>query len=340
MTVPTRRKLCLLLPLYIIVKIVDSYFLFSCPFLNSQEQISNIQTEVKLNILTPWKWNEAVVNHTKGTKIQQSTRGILLLRATQVPIPEVYQKAFGPKGKPHDVLILELIASIRKFSARLPIVVVVDEEPGPELAQVVDGYIKVSFRDPSSKKNAKPWREKIRALLNSPFEETLYLDSDMKICHDVEPLYEIFKTSEIGFARQVIQASEKPWNKDAFRYEYYGCFIIYRKTERVLNFFEKAKTFDLPDQNAMNKALQEVTRHNDQPNIFTFPAAASAICRLNDLILPVSGPIYTIHGVRAQCGNINSYLGPRYLRCYAPGTFSALNFTKVHTLLAQPVVSL
>jgi len=290
---------------------------------------------------TPWKWNETSTIQTNNRTKLKGTRGILLLHATQVPVPEVYQSAYGPEGKPHDKLILELILSIRKFSPALPVIVVVDEEPKPELAKAVDGYIKTSFLNSSSNETRLPWREKIPALMTSPFEETLYLDSDMKVCHRVEPLYGTLKSNDIGFVRMVPQASQKSWNKAAFQYDYYGCFILYRKSKQVYNFFEKAKTYNIDDQAALNKALNAINDITDLPNIFTFPAAAAAICRSNDLVLPVSGPVYTIHGVTAQCGNINSYLSSRYLKCekgelqkdagWKTLTFKAINYTELHS---------
>jgi hypothetical protein len=264
---------------------------------------------------------------------QRHRRGIFLLRATTVPIPKLYQTAYGEKGKPHDKLIFELIESIREHSSSLPIVVVTDQTPAPALLEVIDGYVLMDFHVSNT---TKAWREKIPALLTTPFEETLYLDTDMKVCHDVVPLFDVLQSSEMGFVRVVPQANEKTWNKPAFKHEYYGCFILYRKTEAVHRFFAKAQTYDVADQEAINYGFNTAFAPTPKPNIYAFPAAVSAICRTNDLILAIHGPVYTIHGVTAQCGRINSHEGSRYLRCdKETGDFQVLNYTQVHNPLPK-----
>jgi hypothetical protein len=278
--------------------------------------------------LSPWSTKPSDVLWTGGDELlqqeqrRQSRRGIVLLRATNVPIPKPYQKAYGEKGKPHDTLIFQLIKSIRKHSSSLPIVAVTNQVPGQELLSVIDGYLLMEYHVSNT---TQPWREKIPALLLTPFEETLYLDTDMEVCHDVEPLFDVLQSSEMGLVRTVPQALEKTWNKPAFIHDFYGCFLLYQKTERVHMLFSKAQMYNLPDQLAINHGLN--VAGPTKPNIYTFPAAASAICR-PDLILPIHGPVYTIHGVRAQCGRINAQEGSRYLRCWGHD-FQVLNYTQV-----------
>ena len=253
-----------------------------------------------------WKTYKQVTWTTQTSSTRK--RGIVLLLATHVPVPKLYIGKYGAKGKgkPHDSLIPELVTSIRTHT-KLPVVVILDEQPAPDLVMRVDGYILMQFNV------TRAWREKIPALLETPFKETLYMDADMKVCQDVEPLFDVLSAgSDMGMVRVVPQGTAHTWNKPAHSFDFYGCFILFRKSRVVYNIFQQAMTYAMPDQEALNTAMGVVVH---RPNVYTFPAAVAAICRYKDLTLSINGPVYTIHGVHTKCSDINKYQGSRYIRC-------------------------
>jgi len=112
------------------------------------------------------------------------------------------------------------------------------------------------------------WLDKIAPLVDSPFEKTLFLDSDTLVLEPLDDVFEALDRFEVGFAH----ASYRKW--DGYEFGVPDCFaepnsgvIAYRRSERFSKFVDEWLTIYKkqietenpygPDQPTFRKALYE-----------------------------------------------------------------------------------
>ena len=115
-------------------------------------------------------------------------RGIVFAIFAESPHIQLYRKWGQYKDGKFAFYAREanaLCQSLREHSPHLPISVVTDK---PALVRTLKCQFDRVIKNAIPLKNT-PWAEKPAALLQSPYAETLFLDSDTHVCQDVRPIF-------------------------------------------------------------------------------------------------------------------------------------------------------
>lgn len=88
-----------------------------------------------------------------------------------------------------------------------------------------------------------PFKAKIQVLLNSPYEETLFLDTDTRIRKPLTPLWDVLRTSDLALAHAPDIARDEHGrplylNNHERASEFNTGVILFRKTPEVMALFE------------------------------------------------------------------------------------------------------
>jgi len=127
--------------------------------------------------------------------------------------------------------------SVRRWCGGLPIHIFTDAENEASARSTADswGLIENPHR-----------RSKVDSLMYTPFERTLYLDSDTRICGDIRDVFEVLERFDMAICHAHTRNTAKnqqPWRVNlpyAFP-QFNGGVIAYRKTPAVLEFLEAWK---------------------------------------------------------------------------------------------------
>ena len=236
--------------------------------------------------------------------------GVLIVHCRGVPVFEGYKKAYGSEGKPHGQLVKALVSTIHETNPGLSITLVLDYAPTPEFSSMVDYITRVNYSQ-----HTKPWREKLPSMLLSPYEKTILLDSDTKVCAPLHPIFNSLNSADISYVRQVVQNSTAATGRrfETFSHSFYSGIFAYKRNTRVFKLIETAILEDSPDQNALNAAIGKV-----DVSSLSLPNSAFYACRPDDVAVAVVGKVIVVHGVYASCKHVNNYTNPRFIRCKQP----------------------
>lgn len=118
---------------------------------------------------------------------------------------------------------------------------------------------------------ANDYGDKILPLANTPYDRTLFLDSDTYVCEDVSPLFEILDRVDIAMAHGPIRSSYSvgdtsvPGGVPAAFAEFNTGVILFRKSSQLLNAFEDWNQQYKTERRLVAEGTKEGRFLNDQP---------------------------------------------------------------------------
>lgn len=129
--------------------------------------------------------------------------------------------------------------SVRRFHPDLPIHLFTDEE-GIALVGLPTGK---PFTTTSQIKNPHR-RSKIECMANSPFDHTLYLDTDIKLAGEIEHLFKILEKYDIALCHEHRRSEAKMSVKWQFTLpnsfpQFNSGVVLFRKNSAMENFFRQ-----------------------------------------------------------------------------------------------------
>ena len=131
------------------------------------------------------------------------------------------------------------VRSLSKHCPDLPVRIFSDDDARPEIEKIsVEGELTIGeIENPHI-------RSKIDYLSETPFERTLFLDSDTEVCAPIHDLFLLLERFDVGLAhahRRYHENTEATWNielPDAFP-QYNSGVFVYRKSDQVWDFLNK-----------------------------------------------------------------------------------------------------
>lgn len=124
--------------------------------------------------------------------------------------------------------------SVKKFLPKVKIIIFTDSPPLDK--GVFDQIIKIDNLHP------KPHINKLISMMNSPFQDTLFLDTDTFICGDISELFDLLNHFDIAMTHDRRYYDDFPKDTgipDAFR-EFNQGVIIFRKSIKLQKIFEES----------------------------------------------------------------------------------------------------
>ena len=209
--------------------------------------------------------------------------------------------------------------SVRRHMPSLPITLFTDSPPVGERA--FDQVVEISRSGP------RPHRDKLVGMLRSPYERTLFLDTDTFLGADVSPLfgtladYDLLASLDRGYHDRYPEGSGVP---DAFR-EFNLGVVFYRRSSAMLQSLERSLVlYDRP----------EMRDGNDQPpfRLATYGSELKVVvltseynCRFANFG-HLSGEVKVLHGRIPRADNTEAALAAvlaRINRSTVPRVFVA-----------------
>ncbi len=168
-------------------------------------------------------------------------------RFTSLPLSEprsntgVLYLAVGPHCRKEALISAR---SLKASNPRLPATLITDEA-----AEIVPGIFDSVLITES---RANPFRIKVDCLLDSPFETTLFLDTDILVRQSLIELFDRFEGFDFGICREPYKTRSRPPDLVDYEHPYQmnsGVFL-YRKTEAFKAFWQtwKKKTETIRDE--------------------------------------------------------------------------------------------
>lgn len=171
-------------------------------------------------------------------------------------------------GKKYIMEAIKSARSFKKFHRGIPISVYTDHES--TAARYPELFARVVGLDPAKrgfKISAYAKLEKIKAMRDSPYEVTLYLDCDTVV---LKPIGELFKRVA-GYDMMIansphLDTSQKPYRLVAFAKPkaYNSGVIMYQKNERMAKLFRGWLSLSSQDKNTLMKVRESFY---DQPKL-------------------------------------------------------------------------
>lgn len=164
--------------------------------------------------------------------------------------------------------------SVRNYNSFIEIVIYTDNIEIAENSGVFNRVYKISKPTHSN-------QDKIWPLYESPFDQTLFLDSDTKVLDNIENMFDLLSKYDIAIAHAPIRVGPVDYAEvreipNIFT-EFNTGVILYRKNERTIQLFKNwekilksnlsSKRPKLPDQPAFRQSLWEM----DNINLYILP---------------------------------------------------------------------
>jgi hypothetical protein len=194
-------------------------------------------------------------------------------------------------GKQYQCEALASIAAVRSFHPRLPCCIITDSDIEP-----LPAYVKILLRAPEAK---HIFRAKPRYLRESPFDRTLFLDTDTTTVRPIEDLFRLLDRFDIG-AYMLPSYIYYP------KYGYLICansgVILFQRCKAVSETFDR--WLELFDQKVATEASASSYPFHDDPHLMyaicegqarVVPLPASMNFHILDPIITAS-PIHIVHG--------------------------------------------
>ncbi|EPZ33457.1 hypothetical protein ROZALSC1DRAFT_28129 [Rozella allomycis CSF55] len=204
---------------------------------------SDIESSSKIQSLnSSWIKTDSLVFIKRQKRIP--TSGILLVFGIHSPIIPNYQERFKKAGGRSTLYLKELnrvIDSIRATNKAISITVATDDVQAipDEIARKVQNIFLQKL------KTRAPWGDKTPAMLQSPYENTLFLDLDTLVCGDIKPIFKLLDNfdmavvMEVLLKQQFLDAHVKNYDPSAHFnaiFETNSGVLLYKKTKETLDF--------------------------------------------------------------------------------------------------------
>lgn len=186
---------------------------------------------------------------------------------------------------------LSSIASLRRFHPEMP-VCVITESDFPDLPSGIDMLV----REPETR---NPLRAKPRYLGDSPFDRTLFLDTDTTVVRPIEPIFQLLGRFDIGL--YILPGYTPDADYGYLSYPNSGV-MLFRRCEAVSATFKS--WLMLCDQDAERHASSSRGARKDDPvlmraicntevRLVPLPAAMNFVVNLPTVTV---SPIHIVHG--------------------------------------------
>jgi hypothetical protein len=216
---------------------------------------------------------------------------VKLLWSTQMLRCGVLYIAFGEQ---HRREALASVAALRRFHPDLPCCVIAESE-----FDDLPSHVELLLREPAGK---YPLRVKARYLRESPFDRTLFLDTDTTTVRPIEGLFHLLDRFDIGLYML-------PYYTDHPKYRYLNNpssgVVLFRRCEAVSETFDRwLELFDQEVSMTEARASNSPSRINDDPLLMRaiyetqarlVPLPAAMNFHL-DVPTVTASPIHIVHG--------------------------------------------
>ncbi len=142
----------------------------------------------------------------------------------------------------------EALESVKSLKLSMPDISVTlfTRECGVSISSIFDAVLVAD--------DVHPHHAKIKAMIRSPYDRTLYLDSDTRVYGDLQDIFALLDRFDIAAAhapiRQVFEQRDLP---DSFP-EYNGGVVAYRDNDKVRCFFD---SWDKKKRASLKRAKKE-----------------------------------------------------------------------------------
>jgi lipopolysaccharide biosynthesis glycosyltransferase len=154
------------------------------------------------------------------------------------------------------------LKTLRKYHPKLPVTLFSTTEVTELYEKQFNSIIRIND-------SASPFKLKVKAMMNSPYEKTLYLDADTAIKGALHEIWEFLEIFEMAIARE----SHCNWDWNDFKlFDFRGPdfntgVIAYRKTEFVNEFLEQwLASMDVVEDKRLSQAYGDQNFFNDLLN--------------------------------------------------------------------------
>jgi hypothetical protein len=118
-------------------------------------------------------------------RLRSGDHGVIYMLGLHSPIIEVYRQRYNGRG-PYLTELLQSVATLRANSPATPVALITDHKDNFN-ASVAARFDRVVIT-PEGQVHVS-WGDVIPAVLASPWRRTLFLDLDVKVCGDLEPMF-------------------------------------------------------------------------------------------------------------------------------------------------------
>lgn len=150
------------------------------------------------------------------------------------------------KSPVHASECLHSVKTLKKYNPNLPVTLFTDDEHAND--EIFDNIILI--RD-----KIHPLKTKVNYLLHSPYDATLYLDTDTEITGDISGLFDLLEDHDFAIGRAVkVDFSQKPPKFEAFHHKenFNTGVFLFKKTPATELFIKEWKTLvDQQDEETM-----------------------------------------------------------------------------------------
>lgn len=188
------------------------------------------------------------------------------------------------------------ITRLRELSS-LPVCIVCDRNY-EELESIIDNTVYVIIKEEIHRSK---FVSKIVGMMNTPFEQTFYMDTDTYICLNIDEIFNALNLYDIAMTIEPSINTSQFKLDDTFSYiipEYNTGVVLYKNNENTQTLF------DLWKHNIQNKTLSE--DYFDMPQLrktllnFKSDLAVGVLCENYNLhglrtFLVIHGPVFIIH---------------------------------------------
>eukprot|EP00668_Euglena_longa_P031976 GGOE01041252.1.p1 GENE.GGOE01041252.1~~GGOE01041252.1.p1 ORF type:complete len:348 (+),score=90.63 GGOE01041252.1:27-1070(+) len=250
-------------------------------------------------------------------RLQRASHGILYTLGLHSPIIEVYRQRYNGRG-PYLAELLASVETVKRNSPSTPIALVTDhpDNVNATVAALFDriviqsGHVHVS------------WGDIIPAVLASPWRRTLFLDLDVKVCGDVEPMFQWLDHYDLAVVpepflfshakgallhrspQRITWNSLNNWNTGV---------VLYDANPRVHAFFHAWNAaYNYPggpgggDQETFARLLEA-----SDVRVKTLPAEFNLRVHTNTLPHFLVSPVVLLHSRYETCERVNNVTTPR-----------------------------
>ena len=218
------------------------------------------------------------------------------MEKSQKPVDSgVLYIAFGEQYRQE---ALTSIASLRRFHPHLPCCIITDSDFGE-----LPTHVEVVLREPEIE---QPFRAKPRYLCESPFDRTLFLDTDTTVVQAVEPLFYLLDRFDIGLHIHPHYGTYGTYGRGGYLSTANSGVVLFRRCAAVSEMFDRwLELFDRAVSTSEACASNVVqSRIHDDPllmyavydtrvRLVPLPTAMNFLLQMPTV---TASPIHIIHG--------------------------------------------
>jgi hypothetical protein len=195
--------------------------------------------------------------------------------------------AFGEKYR-HEVLTS--IASLRRFHPHLPCCIITDSEFGE-----LPAHVEVVLREPEIE---QPFRAKPRYLRESPFDRTLFLDTDTTVVGAVEPLFYLLDRFDIGLHMHPHYRTYGTYGRGGYLSTANTGVVLFRRGVDVNEMFDRwLEAFDWEASVVQSRITDDPTLmyavYDTRVRLVPLPSGMNFLLQIPNV---TASPIHIIHG--------------------------------------------